>query len=368
MKKKIISVVGARPNFIKIAPIHKAFQQYSKDLEHLICHTGQHFDKKMSKIFFDELEMPEPDFYLGVGSGSHAVQTAKIMVAFEKILKEQTPDLVIVPGDVNSTLAASLTAIKLHIPVAHVEAGLRSNDMNMPEEVNRILTDKISSLLFITEKSGLENLKNEGAEESKIFFTGNVMIDSLIHYLPKIEHSSILNVLSLKPQSYILATFHRPSNVDNYHLLKKLIEMLNKLAKNNKIVFPIHPRTRHNISSFNLLHSIHSNILLQEPLGYLDFLSLTKNAQLVITDSGGIQEETTFLGVQCITLRETTERPITCEIGTNHLVGVNYDTALKVAYQILKGHKKNGNIPKLWDGKAAERICKIIANKLMPQQ
>jgi len=364
MKKKIISVVGARPNFIKIAPIHRAFKKYFNEIEHLICHTGQHFDEKMSKIFFKELEMPRPDYYLGIGGGSHAEQTAKIMVAFEKILLEQKPNVVIVPGDVNSTLAASLTAIKLHIPVAHIEAGLRSNDLRMPEEVNRILTDKISSMLFVTEESGIRNLKREGIESSRVFFTGNVMIDSLTFYMPKIEQSDIFQKLDLDKYNYILATFHRPSNVDNYYTLTQIVETLNKIAANNRVVFPVHPRTKKKLETFGLKKLIHKNILLLEPLGYIDFLALTKNSSLVITDSGGIQEETTFLGVQCITVRNSTERPETCNIGTNHIVGTNYNNALTVVNDILKGNKKAGNIPELWDGHAAERIIKIIVNYL----
>jgi len=360
MKKKIISVVGARPNFIKIAPIHKAFLSYKDNYQHLICHTGQHFDEKMSKIFFEELEMPKPDFYLGIGGGSHAEQTAKIMIEFEKILLEHKPELVIVPGDVNSTLAASLTAAKLHIPVAHVEAGLRSFDMSMPEEINRILTDKISELLFITEESAIQNLRNEGTDKSKVFFTGNVMIDSLVHYLPKINKNNILSKLHLKKDNYILSTFHRPSNVDNYDSLKMILETFSKLANSHKIVFPVHPRTQNMIETFGFKDLIHQNILLLEPIGYLDFLSLMKNATLVITDSGGIQEETTFLNVQCITVRNSTERPITCNLGTNQLIGTDLDKVYNAALNVLKGNKKEGKIPDLWDGHASERICKII--------
>ncbi len=364
MRKKIISVVGARPNFIKIAPIHKAFLKYKNNIDHLICHTGQHFDEKMSKVFFDELEMPKPDFYLGIGGGSHAEQTAKIMVEFEKILLDQKPDLVIVPGDVNSTLAASLTAAKLHVPVAHVEAGLRSFDMKMPEEINRILTDRISDLLFVTEKSGLENLKKEGFEGDKIFFTGNVMIDSLVSYLPKIDQSDILDKLNLRKGDYVLSTFHRPSNVDNFDSLKSILEMFAKLAEHSKIVFPVHPRTKNKIETFGLNNMIHKNIVLLDPIGYLDFLALTKNASLVITDSGGIQEETTYLDVQCLTVRNSTERPVTCDIGTNQLMGTDLKKVYETAVNILKGNKKNGRIPELWDGHAAERISEVIIEKM----
>ena len=360
MKYKIISVVGARPNFIKIAPIHKALQQYSDNIEHLICHTGQHFDHKMSKVFFEELEMPKPAFYLGIGGGSHAEQTAKIMMEFEKILLEQKPNLVIVPGDVNSTLAASLTAAKLHIPVAHVEAGLRSFDMKMPEEVNRILTDRISDLLFVTEKSGIKNLNNEGFDSKKVYFTGNVMIDSLVSYLPKIDKSDIIDKLNLEKGNYILSTFHRPSNVDNEKSLKEIIETFNKLADHSKIVFPIHPRTKNKIELFGLNKLIHKNIVLIEPLGYIEFLSLMKNTKLIITDSGGIQEESTYLGVQCITVRDSTERPITAEVGTNQMIGTDLNKVYHAAIEVLNGKTKQGNIPELWDGHAADRISKII--------
>jgi len=362
--KKIISVVGARPNFIKIAPIHSSFQKYKSEINHLICHTGQHFDEKMSKIFFDELQMPKPDFYLGISGGSHAVQTANIMIEFEKVLISEKPDLVIVPGDVNSTIAASLVAAKLHIPVAHVEAGLRSFDRKMPEEVNRVLTDEISDYLFVTEKSGLTNLKNEGVDNTKVFFTGNVMIDSLVNFMPVIEKSKIISKLSLKFGNYVLATFHRPSNVDNKNNLTLLIEAINKISEERKVVFPIHPRTQNNLKLFGLSDKLNSNIIKLDPIGYIDFLSLTKNADLVVTDSGGIQEETTFLGVQCITVRDNTERPITSEIGTNHMIGTDFYKVVTAAKIILEGDKKIGRIPDLWDGKASQRIVEILFNSI----
>lgn len=412
---KIISVVGARPNFMKIAPIYRAFNKYSESkstisplpssINHLICHTGQHYDEKMSKVFFDELELPKPNFYLGVGGGSHAEQTAKIMIEFEKVLIAEKPDLVIVVGDVNSTIACSLTAVKLGIKVAHVEAGLRSFDRGMPEEINRILTDSISDYLFVTEKSGLENLKNEGIPDSKVFFVGHVMIDSLVHYLPKIEEmskvkremdrvnssqSSVDNnaesvvksdgkdfsgnaiemtkneyimhyELSAKP--YILVTMHRPSNVDDKNKLEELLKMLNRIAEKRKVVFPIHPRTKNNLEKFGLSIEISENLIITEPIGYLNFIVLVKNAEVILTDSGGIQEESTYLGVQCVTLRTSTERPITVEIGTNHLVGDNFDEAERVVNEILNGKRKIGQIPELWDGKAAERIVRIIVER-----
>jgi len=365
---KIISVVGARPNFMKVAPLHKAFQKL-KDfnidvkVEHLICHTGQHYDEKMSKIFFEELEMPKPDYYLGVGSGSHAEQTARIMIEFEKVLIKEKPELIIVVGDVNSTIACSLTAVKMGIRVAHVEAGLRSFDRQMPEEINRILTDSISDFLFVTEKSGVENLKKEGIDASKIFFVGNVMIDSLINHLPKIQKSKIHSELNVQKGNYCLITLHRPSNVDNKNKLKELIEFIAEVSENKYVIFPVHPRTKNNLERFNLLKLLNHNIKITEPLGYIDFISLVKDSSFVLTDSGGIQEETTYLGIPCLTLRNTTERPVTVEIGTNYLVGDKISFARKYINEIITGNPKKGRIPELWDGKAAERIVKILIEK-----
>ncbi|MDO6435541.1 UDP-N-acetylglucosamine 2-epimerase (non-hydrolyzing) [Flavitalea sp. BT771] len=361
----VISVVGARPNFMKIAPIHFEFLKYKDKIRHLICHTGQHYDEKMSKIFFDELGLPTPDFYLGIGSGSHAVQTAGIMVAFEKILLEQRPDLVIVAGDVNSTIACSLVAKKMHIPVAHVEAGLRSFDREMPEEINRILTDAISDLLFVTEESGLEHLKKEGIDASKVFFTGNVMIDSLVSNLSLIDASGILQQLELPKAGYLLATIHRPSNVDTPESLSGILRLLNKYAQGRKVLFPVHPRTRSNIRTFGLEKDISPELILTEPIGYIDFLCLVKNARLIITDSGGIQEESTYLGIPCVTLRDNTERPITVKIGTNYLAGTDMSNADRIIAEVLGGNVKKGSIPELWDGKAAERICQAVYQFLM---
>jgi UDP-N-acetylglucosamine 2-epimerase (non-hydrolysing) len=361
---KIISVVGARPNFIKIAPIHKAFQAYSDIVEHKICHTGQHFDEKMSNIFFDELEMPRPDFYLGISGGSHAEQTAKIMIEFEKILIRESPRLIIVPGDVNSTLACSLVASKMEIPIAHVEAGLRSFDRTMPEEINRLVTDTLSDLLFVSEESGLEHLKNEGISPKKIFFTGNVMIDSLEQYLPKINQSVILDSLKLQAGNYILVTFHRPANVDDPEYLKDLTSFLNEISLHAPVVFPVHPRTRIKLGESGLSDSFSSNLLLLDPIGYIDFLRLTTQAKLVITDSGGIQEETTYLGIPCITVRNNTERPATVILGTNVLAGTNLGKVREAAETVLSGKLKKGKVPPLWDGKTAKRIARIIVNYL----
>lgn len=368
-KIKIISVVGARPNFMKAAPIHKAFNQFSIlnsqfSIANMICHTGQHYDEKMSKIFFDELELPTPDFYLGVGGGSHAEQTAGIMIEFEKVLLTEKPDLVIVVGDVNSTIACALTAVKLGVKVAHVESGLRSFDRTMPEEINRILTDSISDFLFVTEKSGIENLQKEGIPGEKVFFVGNVMIDSLINFLPKIERSTAISDYKLKPKSYCLITLHRPSNVDNKENLTKIVELLNGLSINNRIVFPVHPRTKKNLENYDLLKYLNHNTIVTDPLGYLDFIALLKDSCFVLTDSGGIQEESTYLGIPCITLRTTTERPATVEIGTNYLVGENINSARKFITKIMSGNSKKGKIPELWDGHAAERIVKVLVRKV----
>jgi UDP-N-acetylglucosamine 2-epimerase (non-hydrolysing) len=350
---------------MKIAPIHFEFLKYKDKMRHLICHTGQHYDEKMSKIFFDELGLPTPDFYLGIGSGSHAVQTAGVMVAFEKILLEEKPDLVIVAGDVNSTIACSLVAKKMHIPVAHVEAGLRSFDRGMPEEINRILTDAISDLLFVTEQSGLDNLKKEGVDGGKIFFTGNVMIDSLVRNQSLIDASGILQQLELSKTGYIVATIHRPSNVDTPESLSGILRLLNKYAQGRKVLFPVHPRTRSNIRTFGLEKDISPELILTEPIGYIDFLCLVKNARLIITDSGGIQEESTYLGIPCVTLRDNTERPITVKIGTNYLAGTDMSNADRIISEVLDGNVKKGSIPELWDGKAAERICQAVSKFLM---
>ncbi len=357
---KIISIVGARPNFIKIAPVHKAFGKYNDIVAHKICHTGQHFDEKMSKVFFDELEMPKPDFYLGVGSGSHALQTARIMMTFEKVAESEKPDLIIVPGDVNSTMACSIVASKMGIKIAHVEAGLRSYDREMPEEINRVLTDLLSDYLFVTERGAIDNLSREGIDSRKVFFTGNVMIDSLVYYLPKIDSSGVLGDLDLTAGDFVLVTFHRPSNVDNTGSLRALFEFLERISREKRVVFPVHPRTKARIKSFGLEGLIPDNILMTGPIGYIDFLALVKNSALVVTDSGGIQEETTFLSVPCITVRNNTERPVTVEIGTNFLAGTNLESVGVLALDILSGNIKKGTVPELWDGKAAQRIVDVL--------
>lgn len=362
---KIISVVGARPNFMKVAPVHRAMESVAAGV-HRICHTGQHYDERMSRVFFEELEMPRPEWYLGVGSGSHAVQTAKIMVEFEKVVMAEKPDLVLVAGDVNSTVACALVAVKLGVKVGHIEAGLRSFDRTMPEEINRILTDSISDFLFVTEKSGMENLLREGISRDKIFFVGNCMIDSVVRYLPKARSLSVRERFGAEKGKYILVTLHRPKNVDDDERIKEFMEYLELLSQKRKVIFPVHPRTRKQIeknlhigkSSMSQINE--HGLILTEPMGYLEFLNLMEGAELVLTDSGGIQEETTYLGVQCVTLRENTERPITVELGTNHLVGENLVNAGKVIEEILSGKKKEGRVPEMWDGKAAMRIVRAI--------
>ncbi|RMF61026.1 MAG: UDP-N-acetylglucosamine 2-epimerase (non-hydrolyzing) [Calditrichaeota bacterium] len=360
--KRILNVVGARPNFMKIAPIHRQMKQFPDSFEPILVHTGQHYDEAMSKIFFEQLQLPEPDIYLGVGSGSHAEQTAKIMIAFEKVCMEHHPDLVLVVGDVNSTLACSLVASKLHIPVAHVEAGLRSGDVTMPEEINRIVTDRLSDYLFTTEESGNTNLKAEGIPEGKIFFVGNVMIDSLVHFLPQAESSHILEELNVTQGSYALVTLHRPSNVDEKEKARQVLEILNEVQQLLPVVFPIHPRTSKNFQRFGFTEMIAhmEQLKMIPPASYLDFLKLMKHARLVLTDSGGIQEETTYLGIPCLTLRENTERPITVHLGSNEIVGMNKSRIMEALNLILNNQWKNGEVPQLWDGKAAERIVKVL--------
>ncbi len=363
---KIINVVGARPNFMKIAPIQRVMDA-TEGIEPFLVHTGQHYDERMSKFFFDDLQLPQPDVYLNIGSASHAVQTAKIMIEFEQVLLKEKPDAVLVVGDVNSTAACSIVASKMGIKIIHVEAGLRSNDRRMPEEINRILTDSISDLLFITEQSGLDNLKREGIPDEKVHLVGNVMIDSLIFFKEKAAQSTMLDDLGLEKQSYALITLHRPSNVDDPDVFRRLISTFQKIEKELKLIFPIHPRSRKRISEFGLDEMIASmpNLKLLDPLGYLDFMNLMHNARVLLTDSGGIQEETTYLGIPCITMRENTERPVTMEVGTNVLVGSDTDMIYEEFKKVINGRAKKGSIPPMWDGHAAERIVDIIKKELM---
>lgn len=371
---KILSIVGARPNFMKIAPIADAITAHngnsSLKIEHRIVHTGQHYDKKMSELFFRELEIPEPDINLEVGSGSHAFQTAEIMKRFEPVLLEENPDYVLVVGDVNSTIACALVAAKLGVKVIHVEAGLRSFDRSMPEEINRVLTDAISDILFITERNAEKNLLREGIAKEKIYFVGNVMIDTLLNHKEKARQSGILQKLGfLKdpadlPGPYAVLTLHRPSNVDDGHVLGRIFDALNEISRSLPIVFPVHPRTRNKLEAEGI--SLSGDIKSIEPLGYLDFLKLMAHAKLVLTDSGGIQEETTVLGVPCLTLRENTERPVTITEGTNVLVGTDRDRIVHESLAALKNGRKESRIPELWDGSAAKRIVTILADYSEP--
>lgn len=356
---------------MKMAPIHKEFLKHKSKIFHKIIHTGQHYDKKMSDIFFKDLELPKPHIYLGVGSESHAKQTALIMIKLENILQREKPDLVLVYGDVNSTIAAGLVCAKIYredgrpIPLAHVESGLRSFDRTMPEEINRLLTDNIAEYLFITEKSGFDNLIQSGFDKKKIFFVGNTMIDSLKSYMKKASKSNILNELCISKKSYVLVTLHRPSNVDNKIDLEKIFRILsriNDINNSTEIVFPVHPRTAKMINKYGLMKKFNNlkNLIITEPFGYIDFLELIKNAKYVLTDSGGIQEETTYLKVPCITLRKNTERPVTIEEGTNVLCGMNEENILKKIRKIESEKIKKGKIPKYWDGRAAVRIVRTL--------
>ena len=367
-KIKIISVVGARPNFMKIAPLVREFGK-SKKIKHILVHTGQHYDQEMSGNFFKDLGIKKPNNNLNVGSSSHAVQTADIMVGLEKIFIRENPELVLVVGDVNSTVAASLTASKLHIPVAHIEAGLRSFDRNMPEEINRIVTDRLSSFLFTTEPEAKKNLLKEGVETKKIFFVGNVMIDSLFYSLKKAESLSPLKKHNLDIKEYSLVTLHRPSNVDDKNILKNILQAFSVIQKDIPIVWPVHPRTKKMLTKFKLNSFLkkQKNLILLPAISYLNFLSLMSKAKFVMTDSGGIQEETTALGIPCLTIRENTERPITIKQGTNILVGIKKENIIKHARKILKNQSKKGRIPKYWDGNTAKRIIKIILENVRHQ-
>ena len=358
---KILHVVGARPNFMKVAPILAQLRKHS-GVTQVLVHTGQHYDAKMSDVFFQDLGMPAPDVHLGVGSGSHAQQTAKVMVEIEPVLLREKPDWVVVAGDVNSTIAVALVASKLGIKVAHVESGLRSRDWSMPEEVNRVLTDRLSDLLFTPSRDGDENLAAEGIDPKKVHFVGNVMIDSLQAALPRARESKIHEKLEIQRGNYALATLHRPANVDDPAALKGLVSALAEVAEQLPVVFPIHPRTRARLEADPALREVAGRIKLIEPLGYLDFLALTAGARLVLTDSGGIQEETTALGVPCLTLRDNTERPVTVTVGTNVLVGTDPARVMPAAREVLQGRARAGKIPELWDGRAAERIAQLLVD------
>ncbi|HEY8469317.1 MAG TPA: UDP-N-acetylglucosamine 2-epimerase (non-hydrolyzing) [Longimicrobiales bacterium] len=359
---KVMHVAGARPNFMKVAPVMEALRQYPQVCQYLV-HTGQHYDDRLSRTFFEELEIPRPDVNLGVGSGTHAVQTARVMEAFEPVCLEWQPDVVVVVGDVNSTLACALVAAKLGIPVAHVEAGLRSFDWSMPEEINRVVTDRLSDLLFTTEPSANENLRREGVPAERIHFVGNVMIDTLLRHRSRARALRMPDRLGLVPGRFVLVTLHRPSNVDSPEALAPIVAGLERVAAEVPVVFPVHPRTRRTLDAV-IAEGGGSSMRLLEPLGYLEFLGLMCDAGVVVTDSGGIQEETTVLGVPCLTVRPNTERPITIEQGTNRLVRAEPGAIAEEALAALGAERRNGRrLPELWDGRAAERIAQILVNR-----
>lgn len=361
---KIINIVGARPNLPKIAPLMREMQRHP-GIEPILVHTGQHYDAALSDIFFRQMGIPTPHVNLEVGSGSHAVQTAEVLKRIEPVLLEHNPDLVLVVGDVNSTIAVSLAAVKLGIPVAHVEAGLRSFDRAMPEEINRILTDALADFLFVTEEDAIQHLLKEGRPREAIYLVGNVMIDSLRHFLPVAQQSSIGDSLGLKKgtdwQRFAVLTLHRPSNVDSTEKLSELLGAIDSIAAQIPVIFPVHPRTQQRLTQAGI--NTHPQLKLISPVGYLDFLCLLSKSTLVLTDSGGIQEETTALGVPCLTLRENTERPVTISEGTNQLIGTDPSKIRSAAQEILAGKGKPGRIPPFWDGHAAERIVAVLLQK-----
>lgn len=363
---KLSLVAGARPNFMKVAPLIRAIRARDDRFEYRLVHTGQHYDREMSDVFFEELGIPAPHDHLGAGGGSHAEQTAKILVGYEQACLERRPDAVIVVGDVNSTLACSITAKKLQIPVAHVEAGLRSGDRAMPEEINRLVTDAISDHLFVTEAAARDNLLREGHAPDSIHFVGHVMVDNLLYQRERLRHWDPSQLPSARLKStherYGVVTLHRPSNVDSGPTLRGIVEALNQVAARLPLLFAVHPRTRAAMERFGI--ALDPGVVLLPPLAYMDFLNLWKDAALVMTDSGGLQEETTALGVPCLTLRTNTERPITVDVGTNRVVGVDPQAIVAAAASILDGRAKVGRIPELWDGRAAERIVQILEQVL----
>lgn len=367
-KPKLVCVVGARPNFMKIAPIMAQLNRPDSKLDPFLVHTGQHYDADMKHSFFDQLGIPEPDIDLGVGSGTHAVQTAEVMKRFEPVLDEQKPAAVLVVGDVNSTIACALVASKKDIPVIHVEAGLRSYDRNMPEEINRVLTDQISDLLFTTERSAEENLAKEGIDTEHVHFAGNVMIDTLLNNLKRsvslealVAKEAGLTQVIESNNGYAILTLHRPSNVDDKAVLERLLLEIADISQRLPIIFPIHPRTANKIKEFGLTSLIERpSICRMGPLSYLELLGVMSKAKLVLTDSGGIQEETTAMGIPCVTLRENTERPITIDDGTNTIVGTDVEEIRRVVADVLENGGKSGRVPEFWDGKAAERIIAVL--------
>jgi len=364
LKKKILIVVGTRPNFIKVTQFPSIVKKYD-NLECKIVHTGQHFDDKMSKVFFRQFNM-EPDIYLNIEPGTPIAQMAHIMTGLEKVVQEYKPDMMIVPGDVNSTLAAAITANKMNIPLAHLESGLRSYDRTMPEEFNRLLTDVVADHFFITEQSGYDILMKEGYKKEQMHFVGNTMIDTMVAFSKEIEQNDIDKRFGLTPKEFVLMTMHRPATVDSAEGLAKLINIIKYITQKYKLVFPIHPRTVKNLEKHGLEHEIKNNksLILSEPLDYFAFQKLVKHSLLIVTDSGGIQEESTFLQIPCLTLRPNTERPITVTLGTNELIPFDEKTIQDRIQKIEQGKGKKGAVPPMWDGKATERIVKILSEIL----
>ena len=362
MTKTILSVVGARPNFLKVAPLHQEFLKHRDRLQSLIVHTGQHYDAAMSDAFFQDLELPKADFHLEAGSASHSVQTARVMMRFEEVVESVRPDSVVVFGDVNSTLACALVCAKEHVPLAHVEAGLRSFDRRMPEEINRLLTDQVSDILFVTERAGVENLLREGVAPDRIHLTGNIMIDALMQFEAKADRSSILQALQIQPRNYFVMTLHRAGNVDSRETLAQLVPLIGRIGARAPVVFPVHPRTSRKLEEFGFLNELRSapGVQLTEPLGYLDFLCLTKNARGVLSDSGGVQAETTHSNVPCLTLRQETEQPVTVELGTNTLIGLDFEGVLQWVDTVCEGKSKKAQPIPYWDGRTAERITEVL--------
>lgn len=360
---EILHVVGARPNFMKVAPVLHALRDYA-GIQQTLVHTGQHYDARMSDVFFEQLDLPAPDLHLAVGSGTHGAQTGQIMIKFEEALLQRRPNWVVVYGDVNSTVAATLVASKLQIPVAHVEAGLRSGDRTMPEELNRLVTDQLSDMLLTPSRDGDRNLLREGIAAEKIHFVGNVMIDTLVRLLPKAR----LPKLAGLSDRYALVTLHRPSNVDDPAGLAELMAAIRQQSRKLQIVFPIHPRTRARLQQLGETDFDPARILLTEPVGYLEFIALQKHASLIVTDSGGIQEESTYLQVPCLTLRENTERPVTVELGTNQLLGRDFAALDREVDSILAGNGRRGRIPPLWDGQSGGRIAEFLMRGAAPAQ
>ncbi|MBI5470987.1 MAG: UDP-N-acetylglucosamine 2-epimerase (non-hydrolyzing) [Ignavibacteriae bacterium] len=365
-KLKILNVVGARPNFMKVAPLMREYAKHADRIEATLLHTGQHYDDAMSTIFFTQLEMPAPHVNLGVGSGSHAEQTAKIMIGFEEVLLREKPDVIVVVGDVNSTMACTLVASKLLIPIAHVEAGLRSFDRTMPEEINRLVTDALADILLTTSPDADENLKREGVASEKIHFVGNTMIDTLLALRPQFNVAGMRSRFGLNTRPFAFVTLHRPSNVDVKEVFEGICHAFAEIQKLITLVWPLHPRTRNMLRTHGLDSLIDSlpNLKMSEPLSYLDSTSLMSGSTLVLTDSGGVQEETTVLGIPCLTLRENTERPITVEEGTNELIGNDPGIIISKTRNILDGNSKKGRLPKYWDGKAAQRIVNVLTSTL----